>query len=167
MWVDIGGCRTGSEGDDGGYMYHLHLGVIRVCAIRSVACAGRRQRRRWRLTHLAAAVVDILARTDQQGPHTHIHTRYAVARYRRRESGPREIPRSGRRRRAESVAERGSRAKDRRGVAEGPLRQTVSQPRRRGCVIVRLDYGGEIRRWWLSARFARYTASGERSQKRR
>ena len=67
LWVDIGGCRTSSDGDDGGYMYHLHLGVIRVCAIRSVACAGRRRRQRWRLTHLAATVVDILARTDQQG----------------------------------------------------------------------------------------------------
>lgn len=80
MWVDIGGCRTGSEEDDGGYMYHLHLGVIRVCAIRSVACAGRRRRRRWRLTHLAAAVVDILARTDQQGSHTHTHTHVSPSR---------------------------------------------------------------------------------------
>lgn len=57
-------------------MYHLHLDVIRVCAIRTVACAGRRRRRRWRLTHLAAAVVDILARTDQQG---RTYTRHAVA----------------------------------------------------------------------------------------
>lgn len=165
MWVDIGGCRTGSEGDDGGYMYHLHLGVIRVCAIRSVACAGRRRRRRWRLTHLAAAVVDILARTDQQGPHTHTYTRHAVARYRRRESGPREIPRSGRRR-------QGGKCRGKRKPSGGSPRScggpasTASQPRRRGCVIVRLDYGGETRRW-LSAHLARYTASGERSQKRR
>lgn len=135
-------------------MYHLHLGVIRVCAIRSVACAGRRRRRRWwRLTHLAAAVVDILARTDQQG---RAHTHVTPSRYRRRESG-REIPRSGRRRPEESVAERGSHEPG--VVAEGPLGYSAGA-RRRGCVIVRLDYGGDIRRW-LSARSARHTASGE------
>lgn len=113
MWVDIGGCRTGSDGDDGGYMYHLHLGVIRVCAIRSVACAGRRRRRwrRWRLTHLAAAVVDILARTDQQGrtytSRATVDANLAV-----------RSPRSGRHRREESAAERGSRAGSRRRVAK-------------------------------------------------
>jgi len=101
--------------------------VIRVCAIRSVACAGRRQRRwwqrRWRLTHLAAAVVDILARTDQQGrthTHTHIHIHVTSSRYRRRESGC-ENPRSGRCRREESIAERGSRAVSRQRVAESPF----------------------------------------------
>lgn len=143
-------------------MYHLHLGVIRVCAIRLVACAGRRRRRwwqRWRLTHLAATVVDILARTDQQGRNTHV----TPSCYRRRESD-REIARSGRRRREESVAER-AKSSRRSPRSCGVLLRESASPQRRGCVIVRLD-GGDIRRW-LSASLACYTASGERSQKRR
>lgn len=138
-------------------MYHLHLGVIRVCAIRLVACAGRRRRRwwqRWRLTHLAATVVDILARTDQQGRNTrHVVANLTVRSQDRVAVGGRKVSRKER-----------SRAGGRRGVAECFL-DSLPVPQRRGCVIVRLD-GGDIRRW-LSARLACYTASGERSQKRR
>lgn len=141
-------------------MYHLHLGVIRVCAIRSVACAGRRRRRRrrwrryWRLTHLVAAVVDILARTDQQG---RTHTS------RRRESGC-EIPRSGRRRREESVAERGSRAGSRHGIAENcPFDSWLATKkglRHRASRLRRAIVDGGCRRAWLA------TPRVERGRKR-
>lgn len=140
-------------------MYHLHLGVIRVCAIRSVACAGRRRRRRWRLTHLAAAVVDILARTDQQG-RTHTSRRratvdanLAVRSQDRVAAGARKV----------SWKEEGKPGIG--AIVPESSSSTASWPRRGDCVIVRLDYG-DIR-GWSSARLARYTASGERSQKRR
>jgi len=144
--VDIGGCRTSSDGDDGGYMYHLHLGVIRVCAIRSVACAGRRRRQRWRLTHLAATVVDILARTDQQGRtytlRATVDANLAV-----------RSPRLDCRRWEESAVERGSRVGSRRRVAKNLFDSLLDHEKGVASLCASTTtaiFDGDCRRAWLA-----------------
>lgn len=119
LWVDIDGCRTGSEGTTGIYVsppprrdprLRDSVGSMRRAATATAVAvnASRRGGSRYPCTDRSARV------------YTHV----TPSRYRRRESGC-EIVRSGCRRREESVADRGSRAGNHRGVVE-PFRQFSS-----------------------------------------
>lgn len=150
LWVDIDGCRTGSEGTTGDVSppprrdprLRDSVGSVRRAATATAVAvnASRRGGSRYPCTDRSARA------------HTHV----TPSRYRRRESGC-EISRSGRRRREESVAERGSRAGDRREVVESSfdsllatkkgLRHRAPRLRRRYSTVVVGAFGLLHREW--------------------